>query len=93
MASLLQRLLGKRNNTPNETIECYAMPEEIDTKEAANRLGLSDIYVRRMIRAGRISARKVRRDWLVDAQSLAAFMTSGRRWVVKKSRKRARKIP
>jgi len=90
-------MLRIKDNTPDATTETnnqgYAMDNEIDTKQAADKLGLTEIYVRRMIRAGRIKARKVRRDWLVDVTSLEEFMTSGRKWVVKKHRKRHYKNP
>jgi len=91
MFKVLQKVFGIKDNTPGGTTETdkgYAMDNEIDTKQAAERLGLTEIYVRRMIRAGRINARKLRRDWLVDVKSLEEFMASGRKWVVKKHRKR-----
>jgi len=84
---VLQKVLRIKDNTPDSTNETnnkgYAMENEIDTKQAAERLGLTETYIRRMVRERRIKARKVRRDWLVDAKSLDQFMTSGRKWIKK----------
>jgi excisionase family DNA binding protein len=88
MIKILEKLLRIKDNTPNGTDECivqgYAMNNEIDTKQAAEKYKVSDNYIRRMIREGRIKGRKVRRDWLVDVDSLAEYMTSGRKWKRKK---------
>jgi len=94
MLKVLQKVFGIKDNTPDGTTESgsqrYAMDNEIDTKQAAEKYKVSETYIRRMIREGRIKGRKLRRDWLVDADSLVKFMTSGRKWVVKKHKK---KIP
>jgi len=84
----LAKLLHMRHNTPDGTTETnsqgYAMDNEIDTKQAADKYKVSETYIRRMIREGRIKGHKLRRDWLVDANSLDQFMTSGRKWVKKR---------
>ena len=84
----LAKLLRMGHNTPDGTTEnnCrgYAMANEIDTKQAADKYKVSENYIRRMIRVGRIKGRKLRRDWLVDVDSLAEYMTTGRKWKRKK---------
>lgn len=45
----------------------------IDTKEAAEVTGYSAVYVRLLARNGRVEARKVGRDWLIERTSLLAF--------------------
>ncbi|MDQ3919973.1 MAG: helix-turn-helix domain-containing protein [Acidobacteriota bacterium] len=42
----------------------------LTTAEAANRLGLTVRAVQKMIEAGRLEARKVGRDYLIDPGSL-----------------------
>lgn len=51
----------------------------IDTKEAAKRWSVSESYVRKLIKQQRVRAKKVRRDWLVDAASLEQYMQSPRK--------------
>jgi excisionase family DNA binding protein len=50
-----------------------AVGEWVNTAEGAELTGLSVDYVRRLARAGRIEARKVGRDWLIERASLLAF--------------------
>jgi excisionase family DNA binding protein len=45
----------------------------ITTIEAARVTGYHIKYIRQMIRAGRIEARKVGRDWLVNLAGLLAY--------------------
>jgi len=84
----LAKLLRIKDNTPDGTTDTnnqgYAMDNEIDTKQAADKYKVSENYIRRMIRVGRIKGRKLRRDWLVDVDSLAEYMTTGRKWKRKK---------
>ena len=50
-----------------------AVNEWLNTSEGAELTGFSVDYVRRLARAGRIEARKVGRDWLIERASLLAF--------------------
>jgi excisionase family DNA binding protein len=88
MLKVLQRVLRIKDNTSDGTTETdnqgYAMDNEIDTKEAADKYNVSENYIRRMIREGRIKGRKLRRDWLVDVASLVEYMSTGRKWERKK---------
>ena len=43
----------------------------IGTTEAARRLGVTQARVRQLIRAGRLTARRVGRDWLIDERALS----------------------
>ena len=43
------------------------------TKEAANLAGYNIKYLRQLVRSGRVEARKVGRDWLVNRESLLAY--------------------
>ena len=43
------------------------------TKEAADLTGYNIKYLRRLVRSGRIEARKVGRDWLIKRESLLAY--------------------
>lgn len=49
------------------------MPEYISTKEAANRLGISSSRILKLIKAQRLPAKKVGRDWLIDPDDLATI--------------------
>jgi excisionase family DNA binding protein len=84
----LQRLLRIQDNTPDSTTEINSqgdiMENEIDTRQAAQQYHVSENYIRRMIREGKIKGRKLRRDWLVDVASLGEYMTAGRKWARKK---------
>lgn len=56
------------------------MPNDyLDTKEAAQKWGVSEVYVRRLVREGRVKGRKVRRDWIIDSKSLAEYMAGNRK--------------
>jgi len=44
-----------------------------DTREAATVTGYTAAYVRQLIRRGRIEARKVGRDWLVNLADLLKY--------------------
>ncbi len=45
----------------------------LNTKEAAALTGYSSAYARRLAREGRVEARKVARDWLLNEEALLAF--------------------
>lgn len=45
----------------------------VGTKEAAAITGYSEAWMRRLAKDGRIKARKVGRDWLLDLAELAAY--------------------
>ena len=42
----------------------------ITTKEASERLNLSDAHIRRLIKSGDIKAVKLGHDWLIEIKSL-----------------------
>ncbi len=42
----------------------------LTTRDAADRLGVSDRRVRALIQAGRVPARRVGRDWLIRPEDL-----------------------
>ena len=46
---------------------------ELTTAEAATELGVSRRRVRQYITEGRLKARKLGRDYIIDSRSLAAF--------------------
>ena len=48
----------------------------MSAKEAASLTGYSAVYVRLLAREGRIEARKIGRDWLIEWVSLLAFKTA-----------------
>jgi excisionase family DNA binding protein len=54
------------------TLQASPVRVEIGISDAAQRLGCSPEYARRLARRGRLSARRVGRTWLVDAAALAA---------------------
>jgi len=43
------------------------------TREAADLTGYNVKYLRNLVRRGRVEARKVGRDWLVNRESLLAY--------------------
>ena len=49
------------------------MTTELLTPQAAERLGVTIGRVNQLIWAGILSARKLGRDWLVDAESVARY--------------------
>lgn len=49
------------------------MAEEIGVPEAANLLGVHSSRVRHLIRDGRLSARKLGRDWVLVRSAVEAF--------------------
>lgn len=75
-----------------------------DTKTAANRIGIDERHVRRLLEAGQLKGEKIGSRWLVLLDSLADYEkhpTKGRPKVVRekalkkvaKSRKRNGKTP
>ena len=51
-----------------------AKPEWITTKEAAKFSGYHVLHILRLIKAEKIAARKVMRDWQIDKASLAEYI-------------------
>ena len=51
---------------------------ELTTPQAAERLGVTVDWINKLIRAGILSARKLGRDWLVDAESVANYQATRR---------------
>ena len=47
--------------------------EWLSTEDAASLTGYHIKYLRELVRKGRIMARKVSRDWLVNRESLLAY--------------------
>lgn len=45
----------------------------LTTKQAAEKLGITPRRVRALIESGRLKARKIGRDYLIDSHNLAAF--------------------
>jgi excisionase family DNA binding protein len=62
----------QQTSSVSGTLEAAAARVEIGISDAAQRLGCSPEYARRLARRGRLSARRVGRTWLVDAAALAA---------------------
>ena len=46
---------------------------DFTTKQVAKHLGVTPRRVRALIESGRLKARKIGRDYLIDSRSLAAF--------------------
>jgi excisionase family DNA binding protein len=45
-----------------------------NTKEASQRVGLSDSQIRRLLEKGVVNGMKISRDWLVDSRSLDHYI-------------------
>src|SRR5262245_46712795 len=78
----------------NVFFECINRPMNlINTKEAAERLGISIVRVRQLIYAGKIEAQNMGRDYAINADSLAKVVVYGKpgRPSAKKAAKRAKK--
>lgn len=54
----------------NYIVQDAFMPSLLTTKDAAQRLGISAIRVRVLIRESRLPATKVGRDWLIQEDDL-----------------------
>ena len=50
------------------------MEDWITTGEAANLANYSPVHIRRLIRAGKVKARKWGRDWQVSSASLLDYL-------------------
>ena len=48
-------------------------PVELTTQQVAQRLGITPRRVRALITAGRLKAKKIGRDYLIDSRDLAKF--------------------
>jgi excisionase family DNA binding protein len=49
------------------------MSRLISTKQAAERLGLSQVHIRHSIHRKKLKATKIGHDWLIDANDLDTF--------------------
>ncbi|GAA2218852.1 helix-turn-helix domain-containing protein [Streptomyces indiaensis] len=65
---------GSGGGTP---VERAASVQEVTTEQAAELLGCSTRYVRRLAGSGRVAARRAGPVWLIDRASLDAFRTGG----------------
>lgn len=45
----------------------------LTTQQASQILGVTEVRIRALIHAGRLPARKVGRDWLIDPRDVASF--------------------
>lgn len=80
MAGILQKLFRIRHNTPNAATEELSMAEDlIDTKQASLLSGFTESYMRKLVQRGILKGRKVRRDWLINRESLEQFLASERK--------------
>lgn len=57
--------------------------ELLDTKSAAERWRVSEVYIRKLLNEGRVKGSKVRTVWLVNVESLDRFMRNERKWTKK----------
>jgi len=46
---------------------------QVGTKEAAERLGLTQQHISALIRSGELRASRIGRTWVIDERSLKAF--------------------
>ena len=53
--------------------------DDITTDEAAKLSGFTEQYIRKLIRAGRLEGKKVRRDWILRRDSLLKFLATERK--------------
>ena len=84
MIKILEKLYRIRHNTTDTKIENtgqrYDMAENlIDTKEASLLSGFTESYMRKLVQRGIVKGRKVRRDWLINRESLEQFLASERK--------------
>ena len=76
----LAKLLRMGHNTPDNNIRGQVMTENlIDTKEASLLSGFTESYMRKLVQRGIVKGRKVRRDWLINRESLEQFLASERK--------------
>lgn len=59
----------------------------ISTAEAAERLGICDSMVRRLIREGRLKARRVGRAWVIEERHVVAYEKGPGGWPKGRPRK------
>jgi excisionase family DNA binding protein len=59
----------------------------LTVNEAAKLSGYDPEHIRRLIRDGEIKARKVSIIWLVDRESLSAYLKKAQAWGKKRGRK------
>ena len=46
---------------------------DLTTKQVAEKLGITPRRVRALIESGRLKAKRIGRDWLIDSRQLAKF--------------------
>lgn len=57
------------------------MKQFLTTEEVAKKLGVSVRRIRQLLQAGKFSAKKIGRDWIIDSNSIAevkVYGTAGR---------------
>ncbi len=62
--------------------------EWLTVNEAAEQSGYDPEHIRRLIRDGEITARKLSIIWLVNRKSLSAYLKKAQTWGKKRGRKR-----
>ena len=70
MAALLAELAGFAGETAAPTVASTFLRTEVTAREGAELAGLIVQRVRTLARAGRIRARRVGREWLIDPDGL-----------------------
>jgi excisionase family DNA binding protein len=66
----------KSNGQHPAAIDWASMPEWVDVSEAAEKAGYHPDHLRRLIRQGRIEAKKRGTMWWVDKASLLDYMAT-----------------
>lgn len=67
--------------------------EYITTSQAAERSGLSNIYLARLLREGKLEGFQVAREWVIYTDSLEKFLATPRKSGPKGPRKKAPSDP
>jgi hypothetical protein len=71
------KVLGIKDNTPDDSVKGYNMTEEfVTTSEAARLAGVTIGRIRQLLLGGRLKGRHFGRDWQVELQSLREFIAS-----------------
>lgn len=73
LESILRAPTAGASATPARTMGPPPRPEELTTVQAAALMGISASRVREHAKTGRIIARKVGRDWLIDAGGARSY--------------------
>ncbi len=67
--------------------------EYITTSQAAKRSGLSNIYLARLLREGKLEGYQLAREWVVYTDSLEKFLATPRKSGPKGPRKKPTAMP